>query len=236
MSHAPRTIPPASALLPGTVRRFTGGRARWTRTLSAGATAVVVVPLMAACAPAGDPAEAGGAASAPQSPPPSEVDARPVPTPSDGASAEPVEPLPLPESCTETGLTDHMAAFADRLSEPEFEEVRTDTRLECSWAGFSRDDWSEVVMVTYTPSGSLVEYPGHVPASVAADPDFFSTEEVAELGGIAQWRRGGVFSGVALHLPGLQVTSTSNAGRVSEEDLLEVSVATARDLLEEGDG
>ncbi|RCV49954.1 hypothetical protein [Marinitenerispora sediminis] len=235
MSLAPRTALSVSPLLPGVVRRLSGGRARWTRTLTTGATAVVI-PLLAACSPAAEPAEAEGPASAPQSPPPSEVDARPVPTPSGGASTEPVEPLALPESCAETGLTEHMAAFADRLSEPDFEEVRTDVRLECSWAGFSRDDWSEVIMVTYAPAGSRVEYPGHVPASVAANPDFFTTAEVAELGGIAQWRRGGVFSGVSLHLPGLQVTSTSNAERISDEDLLDVSVATARDLLGSSDG
>ncbi|GAB3208303.1 hypothetical protein GCM10027294_18260 [Marinactinospora endophytica] len=160
----------------------------------------------------------------------------PVPSPTELEGAEPVEPLPLPDSCEAAGLKEQMGEFADRLAEPEFEEVRTDSRLECSWAGFSAEDWSEVVMVTYAPGGSLVDYPGHVPAETSGDPSFFTTPEVSGLGGIGQWRTGEVFSGVSLHLPGLLVTLTDNSERIGDGDLLDVAVATADEVLAGADG
>ncbi|NYE49391.1 hypothetical protein HDA32_004511 [Spinactinospora alkalitolerans] len=200
--------------------------------------ALLLTVSAAGCTEEPEPVDA--AEPSPSSPEPQrseEVDGRPVPTPSvSPEDIEPVDPLPLPESCEAAGLKAHLDEFTDQMAEPDFEEVRTDMRLECSWAGFSRSDWSEVVMVTYAPGESLVDHLGHIPASAASNPDFFITPEVEELGGIAEWRAGQVFSGVALHVPGMQVSITANADVVGDDELLAVATATAGDLLAEEAG
>ena len=146
------------------------------------------------------------------------------------AKEEPVDPAPLPASCAATGVHEHMDGITDRLSDPEFTEVRTEERLECSWADFSTSEGSQVVMVTFAPEKSLVEYPGHVPAAGLEDPAFFTTDEVAELGGVAEWHTGEMFSGVDLHLPGMLVSVSANNDRVDAANLLDAVSATAGEL------
>ncbi|MFC4565850.1 hypothetical protein ACFO4E_28660 [Nocardiopsis mangrovi] len=140
---------------------------------------------------------------------------------------EPVEEPPMPESCEATGVMDDITVVTGRMTDPEFTEVRGDQRLECSWAGFSTSDGSEVVMVTYTPGGGVVEYPGHTPEVALGSAAFFSTDGVAALGGIAEWHTGEMFSGADLHLPGMLVSISSNSDDVQGADLLEVATATA---------
>ncbi|WP_378538721.1 hypothetical protein [Nocardiopsis sediminis] len=155
------------------------------------------------------------------------------------AEPEPVEAPPIPESCEATGILEDITVVTGRMADPEFTEVRSDHRLECSWAGFSTSDGSEVVMVTYTPGGGVVEYPGHMPDVALDSAAFFSTEDIAALGGIAEWHTGEMFSGADLHLPGMLVSISSNSGDVQGADLLEVATATAGTVLPEasaGDG
>ncbi|MUL40117.1 hypothetical protein FZ103_02810 [Streptomonospora sp. PA3] len=145
-----------------------------------------------------------------------------------------VDAAPLPVSCAATGIEAHMAGVIGQLEEPEFTEVRTETRLECSWAGFDPDEGSEVVMVTFAPEKSLVAYPGHVPVKAVRDPAFFTTDAVSAMGGLAEWDGGEMFSGVKLHLPGILVSTTSNTPRVETRELLDAAAATAQELLAEG--
>ncbi|WP_345559528.1 hypothetical protein [Streptomonospora halophila] len=141
-----------------------------------------------------------------------------------------VDALPLPASCEATGIEQDASRVLGQLESPEFTEVRTDTRLECSWAGFDPDEGSEVVMVTFAPEKSLVAYPGHVPVKAQRRDDFFTTGAVASMGGIAQWDTGEMFSGVKLHLPGMLISTTSNTPRVATGDLLRAVTATAQEL------
>jgi hypothetical protein len=215
--------------------------ARW----ASGGIAVALVALLTGCAAEGADADPGVPSSPAPSPTPTWAEfggeplSRSVPSASPGASGsaaavEAVEPVEPPESCAAAGVLEPISVVTDRLTEPQFTEVRTESRLECSWAGFSPDDGSEVVMVTYAPEGSVVEYPGHVPAAALGDPAFFTTEAVAELGGIASWRTGEMFSGADLHLPGMLVSISSNSAEVRGADLLDAVTATAAAVLPEG--
>ncbi|GAA3764325.1 hypothetical protein GCM10022402_46930 [Salinactinospora qingdaonensis] len=87
-------------------------------------------------------------------------------------------------------------------------------------------------MVTYAPESSLVAYPGHVPSSAVSDPDFFLTPDVAALQGVAEWRTGGMFPGVTIHMPGMRVAIASNATEIDDDELLRVTVAAAREVVE----
>ncbi|GAA4892191.1 hypothetical protein [Streptomonospora salina] len=144
-----------------------------------------------------------------------------------------VDPLPLPASCDATGIEAHMSEAVDRLERPEFTEVRTENRLECSWAGFDASNGSEVVMVTFTPGTSVVDYPGHVPVRARRDDSFFTTEALSAMGGLAKWDAGEMFTGVNLHLPGMLVSTTSNTERIETRALLDGATATAREILAE---
>ncbi|WP_157036406.1 hypothetical protein [Streptomonospora alba] len=142
-----------------------------------------------------------------------------------------VEPLPLPASCAATGIEEHMSDVVGELERPEFTGVRTEKRLECSWAGFDPSDGSEVVMVTFAPENSVVDYSGHVPVRAQRDRSFFTTEAVSAMGGLAEWDSGEMFTGVKLHLPGMLVATTSNTARVDTGDLLDGATGAARELL-----
>lgn len=142
-----------------------------------------------------------------------------------------VDPLPLPASCDATGIGEHTSDVLDQLNRPEYTEVRTEDRLECSWAGFDPDNGSEVVMVTFAPGDSLVDYPGHVPVKAQRNRSFFTTDAVSAMGGIAEWDSGEMFTGVKLHLPGMLVSTTSNTPRVRTGDLLEGATGAAQELL-----
>ncbi|MDA0567477.1 hypothetical protein LG943_24595 [Streptomonospora sp. S1-112] len=212
-------------------------RARWALS------ALAVAALAAGCASDPGSADSPESPSAPQATPTpgwADVGGRPVTeamgTPSpveEDVEALAVDPMPLPVSCAATGIEEEMAGVTAQLAEPEFTEVRTDTRLECSWAGFDPSEGSEVVMVTFAPEQSLVAYPGHVPVKAQRDPAFFVTDEVAALGGVAEWDTGEMFSGVKLHLPGLLVSTTTNTPRVEAADLLAAVAATADGLVAE---
>ncbi|MFD0774867.1 hypothetical protein ACFQZ2_13085, partial [Streptomonospora algeriensis] len=141
-----------------------------------------------------------------------------------------VDPLPLPASC-EAGVEEHMSDVVGRLKRPEFTEVRTENRLECSWAGFDPSDGSEVVMVTFAPGNSIVDYPGHVPVKAQRGRSFFTTEAVSAMGGLAEWDSGEMFTGVKLHLPGMLVSTTSNTPRVETGDLMDGAAAAAREIM-----
>ncbi|MBX9390470.1 hypothetical protein ACFPZ0_20560 [Streptomonospora nanhaiensis] len=212
-------------------------RARWALA------ALAVAALATGCSSGPGSAGSEESPSAPQATPTPEwadVGGRPVteamgtPSPMEqDVDALRVEPMPLPASCAAIGIEEEMAGVTGRLAEPEFTEVRTDTRLECSWAGFDPSEGSEVVMVTFAPEQSLVAYSGHVPVQAQRDPAFFVTNEVADLGGVAEWDAGEMFSGVKLHLPGLLVSTTTNTPRVEAADLLEAVTATAGGLVAE---
>ncbi|WP_461000353.1 hypothetical protein [Streptomonospora sediminis] len=216
-----------------------------SRTRWAVATAAVALAASGCTsAPGASPDESPSASRSAPAPGWADVGGKPVASPSaetgaanaEGAPSPDTEPAPLPASCGATGIEDHMSGVLAQLDDPEFTEVRTEKRLECSWAGFDAEEGSEVVMVTFAPEKSLVSYPGHIPVQAQRDPSFFTTEAVAEMGGVAKWDTGEMFSGVNLHLPGLLVSTTGNTPRVETGDLLEAATAAAQELTEGGTG
>jgi len=212
-------------------------RARW-------AIGAVVLALAAAgCAPesGASPQQSPSASGSSPAPGWTEVGGKAVTGPTaspstvqgDEVEERRVDPMPLPASCAATGIEDDMSGVISQLKEPEFTEVRTEARLECSWAGFDPAEGSEVVMVTFAPENSLVAYPGHVPVRAQRDPAFFTTDAVTAMGGLAEWDGGEMFSGVKLHLPGMLVSTTSNTPRLETGDLLSAATAAARELAAE---
>ncbi|WP_017558333.1 hypothetical protein [Nocardiopsis baichengensis] len=153
------------------------------------------------------------------------------------AGAEPVE---VPGTCEEAGLPEDTEAFAELAPEDaQFTQVRGESALECSWAGFDRGDGSAVVLVSLSPEGSRVEHAGEVPAAVqeaAAEGSqaYFTTERLTALGGFAEWRPGERFSRVRLHLPGLLVTVQANSDTLERDGgaAVEAAAATAEGLLD----
>ncbi|QBI52907.1 hypothetical protein [Streptomonospora litoralis] len=209
-------------------------RARWP------IGAVLLALTVTGCAPesGASPKESPSASGSTPAPGWADVGGEPVTTPTvspstveGGVEDRRVDPRTLPVSCEATGIEERMSDVVAQLEEPEFTEVRTDTRLECSWAGFDPRDGSEVVMVTFAPEKSLVAYPGHVPVKAQRGPSFFTTDAVAAMGGVAEWDGGEMFSGVKLHLPGMLVSTTSNTPRVETGDLLAAATGTARELM-----
>ncbi|MBB6170360.1 hypothetical protein HNR23_000420 [Nocardiopsis mwathae] len=211
---------------------------RWRQ----GAVAAVVAGLVAGC---------GGGQEATAPPGPREEASEPLwtrwggtavpsgpPERSDAAAADApagaVDPLPLPGSCASSGLTDAMEDAAERLTDPEFTEVRAEGRLECSWAGYAPREGSQVVLVTFLPERSEVEYPGHVPESARGNPDYFTTPELEALGGLAVVTGGEMFSGVDVHLPGMLMSVTAHRDLDEDELLLEAATETASRLFEAG--
>ncbi|CAM4325749.1 hypothetical protein GCM10009799_51440 [Nocardiopsis rhodophaea] len=159
-----------------------------------------------------------------------------IASPEDGQSAEgtapeAVKPLPLPASCGSTGLTGDLADITDRLTEPEFTEVRADQRLECSWAGYAQSTGSQVILVTFEPNRSEVRYPGDVPDVARGNPNYFTTPALEEIGGIASLTEGEIFTEIDLHLPGMLMSITAHSALDEDEQLLEATAATASRVL-----
>ncbi|ASU85253.1 hypothetical protein CDO52_22880 [Nocardiopsis gilva YIM 90087] len=142
-----------------------------------------------------------------------------------------MDPLPLPESCESSGLSEDLADITDRLTEPEFTEVRADQRLECSWAGYAPSKGSQVILVTFEPKRSEVEYPGHVPDIARGNPNYFTTPALEEIGGIASLTEGEVFTEIDLHLPGMLMSITAQSALDADEQLLAATTATASRVL-----
>ncbi|MBB5432645.1 hypothetical protein [Nocardiopsis composta] len=228
-------------------------------TRSSGAAAAVAAALVtlaaAGCGGGGAPGGDGG--TAPSSGPPAEPSASPEPawerfggealpppepegaTPDDADPPEPADPAEVPNRCDDAGISADQDAFTGLIGgDPQFTGVRSANALECSWAGFSTADGSEVVMVSFSAEGSLVKAAGEPPEQAAGDPDFFTTPEVAALGGVAEWRPAEPFSRVLLHFPGLLVTVSANSERMAEAgpEVVEAAAGSAAAVLAPEDG
>lgn len=218
------------------------------RTPASAAAAMAAVTLAAGCAagePSDSPGSTGGSPSgSPEAPPAWEafggrpLDAAGGPSPEASAADEAEapngpEPVEVPGTCEAAGLPEDAEAFAAMAPEDaQFTQVRGEDVLECSWAGFDRGDGSEVVLVSLASEGSLAETPGVLPPQVAdavaeGSRAYFTTPELAGLGGFAEWRPGERFSRVRLHLPGLLVTVQANSDMWEKEGGAAVEAATA---------
>ncbi|WP_026123557.1 hypothetical protein [Nocardiopsis chromatogenes] len=214
----------------------------------AAAAAATVVTLAAGCA-AGEPSPSPGTpgdspSGSPEAPPAWEAFGgralAPVGGPSGGPGAadeaeapDGPEPVEVPDSCEAAGLPEDAEAFAAMAPEDaQFTQVRGESVLECSWAGFDRGDGSEVVLVSLASEGSLVETAGELPPRVhdavaEGSRAYFTTPALTGLGGFAEWRPGERFSRVRLHLPGLLVTVQANSDMWETEGGAAVEAATA---------
>ncbi|WP_193790249.1 hypothetical protein [Nocardiopsis potens] len=160
-------------------------------------------------------------------------------TADDAGPPEPAGPAEVPDRCEDAGITADQEAFTELIGDdPQFTGIRSEHALECSWAGFSAAEGSEVVMVTFSAEGSRVQTAGEPPERAAGDPDYFTTPEVAALGGVGEWRPAEPFSRVLLHFPGLLVTVSANSERMAEAgpEVVEAAAGSAAAVLAPEDG
>ncbi|GAB3495162.1 hypothetical protein [Nocardiopsis coralliicola] len=228
---------------------------RWSRTRRSRAGLLLAVAAVTGCGTAPEP----GAAAGGDSPSPSAQESpavweglggSPLPSPEapskahegsaapDDSGAPPeAEPAAIPDRCGDAGVDGAAEdAFTGLIEgDAQFTEVRSETALECSWAGFGADG-SEVVMVSFSSESSLVSSAGAVPEAAEGDPAFFTTPAVAELGGVGQWVPAEMFSRVRLHFPGLLVTVSANSARMEQAgpEVVEAAVSAAETVLGEG--
>ncbi|MFW5420047.1 hypothetical protein J0910_25870 [Nocardiopsis sp. CNT-189] len=155
-------------------------------------------------------------------------------TADDAGPPEPAGPAEVPDRCEDAGISADQEAFTELIGEdPQFTGIRSEHALECSWAGFSAAEGSEVVMVSFSAEGSRVQAAGEPPERAAGDPDYFTTPEVAALGGVGEWRPAEPFSRVLLHFPGLLVTVSANSERMAEAgpEVVEAAAGSAAEVL-----